>query len=88
MVYACFSYFGKSDLAFLSERFDAKNYIATLETNLFPIGALTHGESLTFQQHNAPIRTASKVKQYFSSKGVNILAWPAKSPDLNPIENL
>ncbi|KAK2579788.1 hypothetical protein KPH14_012181 [Odynerus spinipes] len=41
-----------------------------------------------FQQDNAPIHTASSTKKWFQEFGIELLPWPALSPDLNPIENL
>ena len=41
-----------------------------------------------FQQDNAPCHTALSIKQYINEKGFNLMPWPARSPDLNPIENL
>lgn len=48
MVWACFSYFEKSDLFFLSEQVDAKKHTDTPETNFFPFSSLNHGESWIF----------------------------------------
>ena len=44
--------------------------------------------NLTFQQDNASCHVSKDAKAYFSRKNINILDWPANSPDLNPIENL
>ena len=41
-----------------------------------------------FQQDNAPCHTARSIKQYMEEKRLNLMPWPARSPDLNPIENL
>jgi hypothetical protein len=40
-----------------------------------------------FQQDNTPIHTAGTT-EWFRQHGVRVLDWPARSPDLNPIENL
>ena len=37
---------------------------------------------------NAPCHTAKKVFQWFNDQEVEVLLWPAHSPDLNPIEHL
>lgn len=41
-----------------------------------------------FQQDNASTHTAIIVREALADIGVEVMDWPAKSPDLNPIENL
>ena len=41
-----------------------------------------------FMQDNAPIHKANKVTEFFQEIGINVMAWPLYSPDLNPIKNL
>lgn len=38
-----------------------------------------------FQQDNAKCHVS---RDWFSEQGLNVMEWPAVSPDLNPIENL
>ena len=42
----------------------------------------------TFQQDNASVHISASTRRWFEAKNLPILKWPAKSPDLSPIENV
>ncbi|XP_067670865.1 uncharacterized protein [Haliotis asinina] len=41
-----------------------------------------------FQHDNARAHTARAIRDFLQQNGVNVMQWPALSPDLNPIEHL
>jgi len=41
-----------------------------------------------FQQDNDPKHTSRRATQWFSNNNIQVLEWPAQSPDPNPIEHL
>lgn len=88
MVWGGITSLGVLKLSFQSAKMNSDRYIQILESALPEAEQLFGGLSFVYQQDNAPIHTAKKVKQWFSSKNVEILSWPPYSPDLNIMENL
>jgi transposase len=88
MAWGCFSYSGTGSIMFLDKgvTMNAQRYIEVLQHQLLPSMA-NHGCTV-FQQDLAPCHTARIVKTWFQHKNLNVLPWPANSPDINPIENL
>lgn len=88
MVWGGFGVGGVTPLVILDGKQDAEKYIQTLETYMKPHGRRICGPHWTFQQDNASIHTARVTKQWFVDQNVTLMKWPARSPDLNPIENV
>ena len=63
-------------------------YIQMLEEHFVPTARKIFGKDLIFAQDNAPCHKSKVAIEYFSENRIELLPWPAGSPDLNPIENL
>jgi len=88
MLWGAISYYGRSYLVSVKGNMDSVVYCSVLEDELLPFGAETLGENWTFQQDGASCHRSKYTKEWLKSKNVKGLEWPAKSPDLNIIENV
>lgn len=77
---------GRSNLFFLEATVNRWSYIRLLQ-DFFRSGNLP--ENYLFQDDNAPAHRAAEVRHFHQASGIRCLrSWPAKSPDMNPIEHL
>lgn len=67
---------------------DQFQYKTILEETMLPYAEEHLPVIWTFQHDNDPKHTARTVKTFLTNQSVSVLAWPANSPDLNPIEHL
>lgn len=42
-------------------------------------------DNFIFQQHNDPKHTIGLVQEYLTSKKIDVMKWPAQTPDLSPV---
>jgi len=67
---------------------DSDLYVQMLSSVVPILDNLLGRDSYIFQQDNAPIHTSKRVREFFVEAEVRVLEWPARSPDLNIIENV
>ena len=79
---------GRSELIVFNGRVDAMRYQnEALQQGLLPF-IRRHNRQMTFMQDGATPHTAFSTRDWLDQNNVPVFGpWPAKSPDMNPIEN-
>ena len=88
MVCGAFTASGSLEIQFTSTKMKSSDYISVLQCSLLPFLEQNTEIPYIFQQDNARIHVSKERKSFLSRCSVEIMEWPACSPDLNPIENI
>ncbi len=89
MVWSCMSACGMGSLHIWKGTINAERYIQVLEQHMLPSRRrLFQGRPCIFQHDNARPHTASITTSWLRRRRIQVLKWPACSPDLSPIENI
>ena len=76
-------------LQFISKRINALDYQNMIRPLFLARGYEMAGLDWKLQQDNAPIHVARSSLNYFKERNIPLFQnWPAKSPDMNIIENV
>ncbi|GFU83834.1 transposable element Tcb1 transposase [Trichonephila clavipes] len=87
MVWGAIAYHGRSQLLRIVGNLNSTRYInEVLQPQDIPF--LQGLPGAVFQQDNARPRVAKTVRSYLDSQQVQLLPWPAFSPDMSPIEHV
>ncbi|GFV79435.1 transposable element Tcb2 transposase [Trichonephila clavipes] len=87
MVWGAIAYHERSQLLRIEGNLNSTRYInEVLQPQAIPF--LQGLPRAVFQQHNARPHVAKTVKSYLDSQQVQLLPWPAYSPDMPPIEHV
>ena len=79
---------GKTELVVLNRNVTGERYAELLEDHLLPFATRIYGDTanLILQDDNAAPHRAAVVTRLKEHLGIRTLRWPARSPDMNPIE--
>ncbi|GFY00585.1 transposable element Tcb1 transposase [Trichonephila clavipes] len=85
MVWDVISYHGRSNLLRIEGNLNSSRYVREiLQPEVVPF--LQGIPGAIFQQDNAHLHVAKTVRDFCSAQDMQLLPWPAYSPDMSPIE--
>ncbi|GFW88470.1 transposable element Tcb1 transposase [Trichonephila clavipes] len=87
MVWGGIGYHSRTPLVRIAGTLNNQRYISEVLESVF-LPYLQGLATAIFQQDNARPHVARIVQRFFVNHQIELLPWPARSPDLSPIENM
>jgi len=71
----------------ITGKMNSDGYIKMLSESAVPVIKLNYWQNWYLQEDNSPVHKSKKVKDFLEKSRISTLEWPAKSPDLNIVED-
>ena len=71
-----------------NENLDSILYQSIIEECLFETVDALYPDGWRMQHNNAPVHRSKRTKDFLAERHVDVIDWPANSPNLSSIENL
>ncbi len=88
MVWGAIHHGGKSELVIVDDTLHMDGYVGISRNQLLPFAKATFRDNFIFVHDNATPHTGHVTANFPVQEDVNVMDWPAKSPDMNPIEHV
>ena len=79
---------GRSEIFVFEENMNSQLFLKILRQTIIPFGKDLHGSKWELIMDNDPKHTSKKVKEFLHENQVTCPKIPARSPDMNPLENV
>ena len=87
MAWGAIHHGGKSQLVIVDGTLRMDGYVDILRNQMLPFARATFRDNFIFVHDNATPHTGRVTRNFLEQEDVNVMDWPAKSPDMNPIEH-